>query len=174
MSSQSNGAEPTPTWTATEISAAVRAGTLTAREAAADALSRIVARDGAIEAFQTVREQKALAEADSVDAHHDRSTFALAGVPIAIKDNVQVQGEPMSNGTAAGDLTPQLADHEVVRRIRAAGAVVVGLTRVPELCIYGATDSVWGVTRNPWNLSLTPGGSSGGSCLLYTSPSPRD
>ena len=169
MSSQSNGTEPTPTWTATEISAAVRAGTLSAREVATDALSRIVARDGAIEAFQTVREQKALGEADAVDAHHDRSTFALAGVPIAIKDNVQVQGEPMSNGTKAGDLAPQLADHEVVRRIRAAGAVVVGLTRVPELCIYGATDSVWGVTRNPWNLSLTPGGSSGGSAAAVSS-----
>lgn len=50
-----------------------------------------------------------------------------------------------------------------MRRLRAAGAVVVGITRVPELCVFGTTDSTFGITRNPWNLALTPGGSSGGS-----------
>jgi amidase len=66
-------------------------------------------------------------------------------------------------GSTASDPQPQPADHEVVRRLRAAGAVVVGLTRVPELCVFGATDSKFGLTRNPWNRSRTPGGSSGGS-----------
>jgi amidase len=69
----------------------------------------------------------------------------------------------MRCGSTASDPTLQPADHEVVRRLRAAGAVVVGLTRVPELCVFGATDSRFGITRNPWNRSLTPGGSSGGS-----------
>ena len=61
------------------------------------------------------------------------------------------------------DDRPQTVDHEVVRRLRAAGAIVVGLTRVPELCVFGATDSSFGITHNPWDLSRTPGGSSGGS-----------
>jgi len=149
--------------TATAIASAVRAGTLTAREAVADSLSRILVRDPALGAFQAVREQRALQEADAVDARPDRASLPLAGVPVAIKDNVPVAGEPMSNGSRAGDLSPQSSDHQVVARLRAAGAVVVGLTRVPELCVYAATDSVWGVTRNPWNPELTPGGSSGGS-----------
>jgi amidase len=98
-----------------------------------------------------------------VDARPDKASLALAGLPIAIKDNVPVEGEPMRCGSAASGPAPQPADHEVVRRLRAAGAVVVGLTRVPELCVFGATDSSFGVTRNPWNRSRTPGGSSGGS-----------
>ena len=150
-------------WTATDISAGVRAGTLSARSAAADALSRIVVRDPVIGAFQVVREQRALAEANAVDARSDLAQLPLAGVPVAIKDNIPVEGEPMTVGSQAGDHSPQARDHEVVSRLRAAGAVVVGITRVPELCVFGASDSVWGVTHNPWNLSLTPGGSSGGS-----------
>ena len=160
---------PETPWTATDISAAVRAGTLSARAAAADSLSRILVRDPAIEAFQVVREQRALAEADAVDARSDLAQLPLAGVPVAIKDNIQVEGEPMTVGSQAGDHSPQERDHEVVRRLRAAGAVVVGITRVPELCVFGGTDSVWGVTRNPWNLSLTPGGSSGGSAAAVAS-----
>ena len=62
----------------------------------------------------------------------------------------------MRAGSIASDPAPQRADHEVVRRLRAAGAVVVGLTRVPELCVFGATNSRFGVTRNPWNRSAHP------------------
>jgi amidase len=76
---------------------------------------------------------------------------------------VQVTGEPMRVGSAASDDRPQTHDHEVVQRLRAAGAVVVGITRCPELCVFGATDGAFGTTRNPWNLDRTPGGSSGGS-----------
>jgi amidase len=93
----------------------------------------------------------------------DKASLPLAGLPITIKDNVPVEGEPMRCGSTASDPTLQPADHEVVRRLRDAGAVVVGLTRVPELCVFGATDSKFGLTRNPWNRSRTPGGSSGGS-----------
>jgi amidase len=151
------------TQTAAEIAAAVRDGALTARTATEQALERIEQRDGPIGAFQEVRVFTSLREADAVDAGADRSTLPLAGVPIAVKDNVPVAGEPMRTGSSGSDPTPQQSDHEVVRRLRTAGAVVVGLTRVPELCAFGATDSNFGITRNPWDLARTPGGSSGGS-----------
>jgi amidase len=151
------------TQTATEIAASVRSGELTARKVAEEALARIEAVDGRIGAYQVVRVFAALHEADEVDARADRQTLPLAGVPVAIKDNVPVAGEPMRVGSAGTDPAPRTDDHVVVQRLRAAGAVVVGITRVPELCVFGATDSVYGITRNPWDLARTPGGSSGGS-----------
>ncbi len=149
--------------TGAEAADAVRRGDLTAVAAVEAALDRIADRDVAIGAFQVVRAERALAEAARIDADPDRAELPLAGVPIAVKDNVPVAGEPMRIGSAATDPTPQTSEHEVVRRLRAAGAVVVGLTRVPELSVFGATDSVFGLTHNPWDLARTPGGSSGGS-----------
>ncbi len=151
------------TGTALEIATAVRAGESTARAATEAALDRIADRDPAIGAFQLVRAERARSEADVVDARADRYALPLAGVPIAIKDNVPVSGEPMRDGSAASDPAPQEHDHPVVRRLRRAGAVVVGITRVPELCVFGATDSTFGITRNPWDRERSPGGSSGGS-----------
>lgn len=149
--------------TAVEIAAAVRAGTSTARSAVQAALERIELLDGQLGAFQEVRASAALHEAAAVDERPDKQELPLAGVPIPIKDNVPVEGEPMRIGSTASDPAPQPRDHEIVRRLRAAGSVIVGLTRVPELCVFGATDSTFGVTRNPWNLSRSPGGSSGGA-----------
>ncbi|HZZ96259.1 MAG TPA: amidase family protein [Jatrophihabitantaceae bacterium] len=149
--------------TAAEIACAVRAGEFTARAATEAALARIADRDGRIGAFQVVRAEAALREADAVDQRADRFSLPLAGVPIAIKDNVPVSGEPMRVGSAGSDPAPREFDHEVVKRLRRAGAVVVGLTRVPELCVFAATDSTFGITRNPWDLERTPGGSSGGA-----------
>jgi len=154
--------------TAVEIAAAVRAGTLTARAAAEAALDRIDASQPKFNAWQVIRREKALAEADAVDARADRGTLPLAGVPIAIKDNITVTGEPMREGTEASDPAPQTEDNELVRRLREAGAVVVGITRVPELCIWGATDSTFGISRNPWDPSRTPGGSSGGTAAAVS------
>ena len=154
-------ASSTPT--ATEIVAAVQGGQLTARRAVEDALERIEARDGRIGAFQEVRVFRSLEEADRVDGRDDKDVLPLAGLPIAVKDNVPVEGEPMRQGSAGSDPSIQVKDHEVVRRLRDAGAVVVGITRVPELCVFGATDSVYGITHNPWDTARTPGGSSGGS-----------
>lgn len=154
--------------TAVESAAAVRSGALTAVDATRAALARI--DSGArIGAFQVVRAERALAEAAAVDARADRSTLPLAGVPIAIKDNIPVAGEPMRDGSAATSPAPQSADHEIVSRLRAAGAIIVGITRVPELCVFGTTDSVYGVTRNPWNARRTSGGSSGGSAAAVAS-----
>ncbi len=148
--------------TAVGIAADVRAGRSTARAAVEQSLARI--EDTAhLNAWQRVRVFEALREADEVDTRADRSTLALAGVPIAIKDNVAVAGQPRRNGSLATADAPQRTDHEIVRRLRAAGAVVVGTTRVPELCVFGTTDSSFGITRNPWDPDRTPGGSSGGS-----------
>lgn len=149
--------------TVTGIAAAVRSGELTARGATEAALARIAERDPAIGAFQVVRTDAALREADGVDQRADRFSLPLAGVPIPIKDNVPVSGEPMRNGSQGSDSAPREFDHEIVRRLRRAGAVVVGITRVPELCVFGATDSAFGITRNPWQPAHTPGGSSGGA-----------
>ncbi|MFN8167529.1 MAG: amidase family protein [Candidatus Nanopelagicales bacterium] len=158
-----------PVWTASAVAEAVRAGTVSASDATRYALDRLDARDGDIAAFQVVRREAALREAAAVDgaiadgAARESGSLPLAGVPIAVKDNVAVEGEPMREGSAATPAHPQIANHEVVRRLRQAGAVVVGITRLPELGVFGTTDSVYGVTRNPWDLDRTPGGSSGGS-----------
>ena len=156
--------------TAVDTAAAVRAGTTTAVAETRAALARIEALDPALGAFQLVRGEKALAEAAAVDARVAAGEYLpLAGVPIAIKDNIPVAGEPMREGSAATSPDPRPTDHEVVARLRAAGAVVVGLTRVPELCVFGTTDSIYGTTRNPHNPERTSGGSSGGSAAAVAS-----
>lgn len=149
--------------TAAGTAARVRTGELSPRQAVQASLDAIAARDLAIGAFQVVRGERALAEADAVAERPDLAELPLAGVPVAVKDNVAVGGEPMRHGSAATSPQPSVADHEVVRRMRAAGAVVVGITRLPELGVWATTDSIVGVTRNPWDLACTPGGSSGGS-----------
>ncbi len=149
--------------TASETAAAVRAGDLSATDSVAVALGRIAAHDAKVGAMQVVRAERALAEAAQVAARADLAELPLAGVPVVIKDNVSVAGEPMRDGSLATSAAPRPADHPVVKRLRDAGAVVVGLSRVPELCIFGATDSPFGVARNPWDVTRTPGGSSGGS-----------
>ena len=149
--------------TALEIAAAVRSGALAPGDPVAQALKRIESGDGRLGAFQLVRADAAMAEAAELAGRADLATLPLAGVPVAIKDNVAVAGEPMRMGSAATSDHAQPADHEVVRRLRAAGAVVVGLTRLPDLGLFAVTDSTYGITRNPWDTSRTPGGSSGGS-----------
>ena len=154
--------------TAVAAADAVRSGTRTARELTEQALARIRKHDPELHAFRAVRADRALAEADLIDARPDRHTLPLAGIPIAIKDNVAVAGECIGNGTGGQHLV-QATDHPVVARLREAGAVIVGLTNVPQLCVYGTTDSAGnGVTRNPWQLDRTPGGSSGGSAAAVS------
>ena len=152
--------------TAAEIAAAVRARSLSAVEVSTRCLERIKRLDQELHAFQLVRTEKALVEAASVDARSDLRELPLAGVPVAIKDNFNVAGEPTRMGSAATPSTPAPSDDEVVRRLRAAGAVVIGKTTMPELAIFGFTESAaFGVTRNPWNLDRSPGGSTGGGAV---------
>ena len=85
----------------------------------------------------------------------------LLGVPIALKDSTDLAGELTTFGTD-GFSDPAPADSEMVRRSRAAGAIVIGKTHLPELAICGFTESAtWGISRNPWDLQRSPGGSSG-------------
>src|SRR5690348_6498387 len=125
---------------ATEIAARVRAGELSAVDVVRAHLAHIDAVDPRVGAFRVVRREAALGEAAAIDSAPDRGALPLAGVPVAIKDNTPVAGEVTSNGSAAAPATPSARDHPVVARLRAAGAVVVGVTQVPELCLYGTTD----------------------------------
>ncbi|MFJ9870675.1 amidase [Streptomyces sp. NPDC101165] len=149
--------------TAAEIAAAVRAKEVTPREVVAEHLARIERLDGRIGAFRKVRAEAALAEADAVASRADLAELPLAGVPVAVKDNLAVRGESHRDGSVATSDTPAAEDHVTVARLRAAGAVVVGLTNVPELCVFGTTEGVFGTARNPWDTSRSAGGSSGGS-----------
>ncbi|MEU9287973.1 amidase family protein [Streptomyces sp. NPDC048275] len=149
--------------TAAEIAAAVREKRATPREVVAEHLARIELLDARVGAFRTLRAQAALAEADQLADRSDLAELPLAGVPVAVKDNLSVRGESNRNGSSATPDTPADHDHVTVARLRAAGAVVVGLTNVPELCVFGTTDGVHGIARNPWDTLRTAGGSSGGS-----------
>ena len=150
-------------WSAARIAGAVRAGELRPTEAVDGFLDRIARLDPQLGAFRVVRAERARAEAEQLAARADLAELPLAGVPVAIKDNIEVAGEQMRNGSAASDASESPEDHPVTARLRAAGAVVVGITNVPELCLMPMTDSVYGIARNPWNRGRTPGGSSGGS-----------
>lgn len=114
-------------------------------------------------AFRVVRAEAALAEARTLDASQALADLPLAGVPIAIKDNVAVSGEVTTHGCALASPAAASSDHPVVARLRASGAIVVGITRVPELCLFAFTDGPDAITRNPWDPARTSGGSSGGS-----------
>ncbi|MEU6219015.1 amidase [Streptomyces sp. NPDC047022] len=149
--------------TATEIAAAVREKRVTPGQVVAEHLALIERLDGRIGAFRQLRAAAAPAEAEEVAGRADLAELPLAGVPVAVKDNLAVRGEATRNGSAATPDTPAGHDHVTVARLRAAGAVVVGLTNVPELCVFGTTEGPYGTARNPWDTSRTAGGSSGGS-----------
>ncbi|SFB63756.1 amidase [Amycolatopsis marina] len=151
------------TWTAVDIARAVRDRELDPVEVTERALARIRAADGLVQAFRRVRATEALAEAAALRAHPDLTRLPLAGVPVAVKDVVEVEGEYAEWGSQASSRVPAAADDHIVRRLRAAGAVIVGITRVPELCLWPMSDSPGGVARNPWEPAYAAGGSSGGS-----------
>jgi amidase len=142
----------------------VRHGEVSVRELVELALARIERLDAQVNAFAAVYPERGLREAAEADARVAAQEWApLLGVPVAVKDEIDIAGEVTSYGTGAFS-TPAAADADVVRRLRAAGAIVVGKTKMPELGLWPFTESVtWGVTRNPWDPERTSGGSSGGS-----------
>ena len=142
----------------------IRAGEVSASELVAAALERIAALDPQLNAFRVVTGERALLEARQADSRRgEGDERPLLGVPIAVKDNLDVAGEVTTDGTGAHG-GPAQADAEVVRRLRAAGAIVVGKTHMSELGLWPWTESAtWGLSRNPWAPNRTPGGSSGGS-----------
>jgi amidase len=142
----------------------VRRGDVSSRELVELALGRIERLDRELNAFGAVYAERALLEAAQADARmRAGESRPLLGIPVAVKDEIDIGGEITSRGTGA-IATRATADAEVVRRVRAAGGIVVGKTKMPELGLWPFTESVtWGVTRNPWDPERTPGGSSGGS-----------
>lgn len=142
-----------------ELADLVRARQVSPRELVELCLRRIEAFNPRLNAFRTTLAELALAEADAMVSPDG----LLAGVPIAIKDDIAFSGQPTTRGSRTFG-PPASADAEAVRRLRAAGAIPIGITNVPELTIWPWTASeANGITRNPWDLSRTPGGSSGGS-----------
>jgi amidase len=151
---------------AIDIAARVRDGRLSAVDVVAAHLERIKAVDPRLNAFQAVLEASAMEEARALSGRSDLAELPLAGVPVAIKDNTDIAGQPTRHGSAATSSLPALSDDEIVRRFRQAGAVIIGKTRLTELAIWPFTESdAFGLTRNPWDPSLTCGGSSGGSAV---------
>jgi amidase len=137
----------------------VRAREIKPRELVELYLGRIESLNPRLNAFRVTMAEEALVAAEGVAD----SDGPLAGVPVAIKDEMPVAGQALTWGSRTYG-PPWQADGEIVRRLRAAGAIPIGLTNVPELMIWPWTASdANGITRNPWDLGRTPGGSSGGS-----------
>ena len=156
----------------TTLASLVQTGELSARELVQHCLDRIAATDGALNAFVHVDADAALREADRVDAARraGEELGPLAGVPFGVKDLEDCAGMPTTrgsrwyaNGPAAG------RDDLHVARFRSAGAIPIGKTATPEFGAWGYTASpLLGVTRNPWHLDRTPGGSSGGTAAAVS------
>lgn len=128
-------------------------------------LERIARLDATLNAYRVVRAEAARAEARAAQARLDRGERApLLGVPVAVKDVIDVAGEATTHGTGAVDRVAR-RDAEAVSRLRTAGAVILGKTTTPELAMWPQmTESkTYGATRNPWNPERSTGGSSGGS-----------
>jgi amidase len=141
------------------------AGEVSAAAVVEASLERIERRNPGVNAFSVVLADEARAEAARLDAElaSGRPAGPLHGVPVAIKEEIDVAGCVTTFG-GRGNSTPAAEDGEVVRRLRQAGAVVVGKTRMPEFGQWPFTESVdGGITRNPWDRTRTPGGSSGGT-----------
>jgi amidase len=155
---------------ATEQARAIRAREVSARALIDATLARIETINPVINAYRVVFAEDARRQADDADAAiragDDRP---LLGVPVAIKDDTDVAGEVTAWGSNAYG-PPKAVDSDVVARLRDAGAIVIGKTNVPELTLWPWTSSpTWGVTKNPWDLTRTPGGSSGGAAAALAS-----
>ncbi|MBK8063911.1 MAG: amidase [Betaproteobacteria bacterium] len=169
-----------------ELAARIRRGETTAVVAVGEALERIARLQAPLNAYVTVCGDDALARAAAVDAAIARGEAVgpLAGVPYSVKDIINTKGVRTAWGSKLmADNVPE-ADGVAVARMNAAGAILLGKTTTPEFAFKLLTDSpLTGITRNPWNPELTPGGSSGGSpwrwppawgrCRWPPTPAPR-
>ncbi|MFI5286345.1 MAG: amidase [Candidatus Dormibacteria bacterium] len=151
---------------AAEMARLVRSRTLDPVELLEASLRRIDALEPRLHAFVAVLERSALDQAERLRDRSDLDRLPLAGVPVAVKDNIEIAGEPTTHGSRATSQAPAAEDSTIVRRLREAGAVIVGRTVMPELAIWPFTEpEAFMAPRNPWNLDRTPGGSSGGSAV---------
>ncbi|HEY1838917.1 MAG TPA: amidase [Mycobacterium sp.] len=149
---------------AAEQARMLTAATITAPALLEVYLDRIARLDPRLRSYRVVLADSARREALTAQRRLDAGErLPLLGVPVAIKDDVDVGGQLTPCGSSA-ITSPAAGDAEVVRRLRAAGAVIIGKTNVPELMMLPYTESLtFGATRNPWDTALSPGGSSGGS-----------
>jgi aspartyl-tRNA(Asn)/glutamyl-tRNA(Gln) amidotransferase subunit A len=154
--------------TAIEIAAAVRAGERSARSVVEEHLVAIDARDGELHAFNLVMRDEALSAADAVDAKvaAGEDPGPLAGVPVALKDNLCTTGVPTTCSSKILDGWKPPYDATVVQKLATAGAITIGKTNLDEFAMGSSTEnSAFGPTKNPYDLTKVPGGSSGGSAV---------
>ena len=152
--------------TIAELRGLIETREVTARAACEAALARIEAVEPKVDAFLTVDREGALRQADAVDAARVAGAPAgpLAGIPVAVKDNMCTRGLPTTCGSRILEGYRPPYDAHVVERLRQAGAVLLGKTNCDEFAMGSSTEnSAYKPTRNPWDLRLVPGGSSGGS-----------
>lgn len=154
------------TYSAVELAQAIKAGETTAVEAMKAVLDRIDASEESIHAYVTIDREAALAKAEAVQKQIEAGelTGPLAGVPVAIKDNMCTEGVLTTcSSRILGNFIPTFTA-EAVKNLEKAGAVMIGKTNMDEFAMGSTTEtSAYGVTRNPWNTEHVPGGSSGGS-----------
>lgn len=158
-----------PHMTVLEQIAALESGETTAVELVSDTLNAIEAAEPSIGAYKILRREEALHEAAAADEKRARGEGgALLGVPVAIKDEANLEGYPTAFGTR-GDWPLATEDAAMVGRIRAAGGIIVGKTHSPEFGQWPFTEGYEFTVRNPWNLEHSPGGSSGGASATVAS-----
>ena len=153
-------------WSATEVATATRAGAVSCREVAASAVARMREVNPRLNAVTLDLGDAAIDAADRLDGRraHGDQPGPLFGVPITIKDNVEVRGQRTPNGVAGLAHVIAKEDAPIVRRLIDAGAVIVGRTNTPEFSMRATTNNaLYGLTLNPWDARISCGGSSGGA-----------
>lgn len=153
-------------WSAVDTAAAIRSGAVSAVEAVESHLERMRAVNPKLNAVVVDLSEEALAAAHAADKQRAKggALGLLLGVPVTVKENVDYEGRPNFNGVPANKNLIAPSDSPVVRNLKKAGAIVIGLTNTPEFSFRGFTDNpLHGLTLNPWDPDITCGGSSGGA-----------